>query len=81
MTRIIALLVLVIPGIAGVVGIKLIRDSLFGIVHPIFPNFIIELIAGILMFIIGFGFVGGFIFYRDRKRNNVQQRFRNKGGN
>ncbi|WP_261129373.1 DUF2627 domain-containing protein [Bacillus sp. Marseille-Q3570] len=81
MTRIIALLILVVPGIAGVIGIKLIRDSLFGIVHPVFPNFIIELIAGILMFIIGFGFVGGFIFYRDRKRNKVQQKFRNKGGN
>ncbi|WP_408006699.1 DUF2627 family protein [Pseudalkalibacillus sp. A8] len=81
MTRIIALLILLIPGIAGVVGIKLIRDSLFGIVHPIFPNFIIELIAGILMFLIGFGFVGGFIFYRDRKRNKVQQRFRTRRRN
>jgi hypothetical protein len=81
MTRIMALLILVIPGIGGVVGIKLIRDSLFGIVHPLFPNFIIELIAGILLFIVGFGFVGGFIFYRDRKRNNVQPKFRNKGGN
>ncbi len=81
MTRIIALLILVVPGIAGVVGIKLIRDSLFGIVHPIFPNFIIELMAGILMFLVGFGFVGGFIFYRDRKRNKVQQRFRNRGRN
>ncbi|MCF6408384.1 DUF2627 family protein [Pseudalkalibacillus salsuginis] len=81
MIRMIALLILVIPGIAGVVGIKLIRDSLFGVVHPIFPNFIIELVAGILMFLVGFGFVGGFIFYRDRKRNKVQQRFRNRGRN
>ncbi|MCF6137838.1 DUF2627 domain-containing protein [Pseudalkalibacillus berkeleyi] len=81
MIRIIALLILVIPGMGGVLGIKLIRDALFGVVHPLFPNFVVELIAGILLFLIGFGFVGGFIFYRDRKRNNVQPRFRKKGGN
>ncbi|WP_349407725.1 DUF2627 family protein [Pseudalkalibacillus sp. SCS-8] len=80
MIRLIALLILLIPGLGGVLGIKLIRDALFGIVHSPFPNFIVELIAGVLLFIVGFGFVGGFIFYRDRKRNNVQPRFRKKGG-
>ncbi|WP_257348008.1 DUF2627 domain-containing protein [Pseudalkalibacillus decolorationis] len=78
MIRIIALLILVIPGIAGVLGIKLMRDALFGIIHPPFPNFIVEMIGGLLLFILGFAFIGGFIFHRDRKRNKVQKRFRNK---
>ncbi|WLD91978.1 DUF2627 domain-containing protein [Alkalihalobacillus sp. AL-G] len=78
MTRIIALLILVLPGIGGVIGIKLMRDALFGIVHPLFPNFLVEMIAGIFLFIAGFAFIGGFIFYRDQKRNKVQKRFQKK---
>jgi hypothetical protein len=67
----------VIPGALGVYGWKLMRDALFtffdtdmGFQWPLF-------LLGLLLFLLGVAFVGGFIFYRDRKRRLVQPRFRN----
>ncbi|MEH7491627.1 DUF2627 family protein, partial [Neobacillus niacini] len=34
-------------------------------------------LLGLILFIGGLGFVAGFIFHRDRKRNKVQTRFSN----
>lgn len=76
MTRIIALLILVIPGFLAALGIKLMRDMTFGILQAPFPNLWLQFLAGIVFFIGGLGFVAGFIFYRDRKRNNVQAKFK-----
>lgn len=78
MQRLIALLIMVIPGIAGVVGIKLMRDVLFGILHTGFYALWLQFLAGLLFFIGGLSFVGGFVFYRDRKRNKVQNRFQKR---
>ncbi|MDN4074687.1 MULTISPECIES: DUF2627 domain-containing protein [Fictibacillus] len=78
MQRLIALLIMVIPGILGVVGIKLMRDVLFGILHNGFGALWLQFFAGFILFVFGLAFVGGFIFYRDRKRNKVQTRFQKK---
>lgn len=76
--RLIALLIVLIPGILGVIGIKLMRDVLFGVLNPPFNSLIVQFILGLVFLIAGLSFVGGFIFYRDRKRNKVQQKFSSK---
>ncbi|WP_102345655.1 DUF2627 domain-containing protein [Bacillus sp. Marseille-P3661] len=76
MNRIIALLIMVIPGIVAVYGFKLMRDTLFGISHSFIPYLWLQFFIGLFAFLLGLAFVTGFIFYRDRKRNKVQNRFK-----
>jgi hypothetical protein len=76
MIRIIALLILVIPGFCAALGIKLMRDMVFGILQPPFIYLWMQFLTGLVLFAGGLLFVGGFIFYRDRKRNKVQKRFK-----
>jgi len=76
MIRIIALIILVIPGVLAALGIKLMRDMTFGILQAPFPNLWLQFLVGLFLFIGGLGFVAGFIFRRDRKRNKVQERFK-----
>ncbi|SFF54646.1 Protein of unknown function [Halobacillus alkaliphilus] len=73
--RIIALLLLATPGIIAVYGIKLMRDALFGEFHPIFFHIALQGAAGLLFFLGGLAFIGGFILHRDRKRNLTRGRF------
>ncbi|MFD1850574.1 DUF2627 domain-containing protein [Oceanobacillus bengalensis] len=67
MTRIFALVILLIPGGLAVYGIKLMRDAIFAEYLSLFFKAGIQFIAGLLLFIFGFAFIGGFIVYRDRK--------------
>ncbi|PLR76435.1 DUF2627 domain-containing protein [Bacillus sp. V3-13] len=76
MSRIIALIIMLIPGVIAAVGIKLMRDMVFGILQEPFPFLWLQFLAGLLFFLAGLGFVAGFILHRDRKRNKVQQKFR-----
>ncbi|GAJ43437.1 hypothetical protein GT2_09_02190 [Parageobacillus thermoglucosidasius NBRC 107763] len=78
MLRIIALLMLVIPGLFAALGIKWMRDTLFGILHSPFPSLSLQFLGGFLLFAAGLAFIGGFILHRDRKRNKVQPRFQKK---
>lgn len=78
MIRLIALVIMVIPGILAAYGIKLMRDMLFGILQPPFPFLWLQFLAGLLFFLSGLAFIGGFILHRDRKRNKVQPRFAKK---
>ncbi|MCM2531727.1 DUF2627 domain-containing protein [Neobacillus pocheonensis] len=78
MMRIIALIILLIPGFLAALGIKLMRDMTFGILQAPFPYLWLQFLSGLLFFICGLGFVAGFIFHRDRKRNKVQTRFQDK---
>ncbi|TDL77106.1 DUF2627 domain-containing protein [Rhodococcus qingshengii] len=75
MKRIIALLILVIPGFLAGFGIKLMRDMTFGILQSPIPFLWLQFLLGLILFIGGLAFVAGFIFHRDRKRNKVQDRF------
>jgi len=76
MTRIIALIIMLIPGFIAALGIKLMRDMVFGILQPPIQNLFIQFILGLLFFAAGLGFIAGFILYRDRKKNKVQAIFR-----
>ncbi|GIN55729.1 DUF2627 domain-containing protein [Lederbergia ruris] len=79
MGRIVALILLVIPGILAGYGIKLMRDMLFGILQKPFPFLWLQFLSGAVFFVIGLGFIAGFVLHRDRKRNKVQKRFNNNG--
>ncbi|AVQ99322.1 hypothetical protein OBCHQ24_09955 [Oceanobacillus iheyensis] len=73
MSRSLALIVLFIPGIIAAFGIKLMRDALFSEFYPIFLHTVVQFVAGLLFFIAGLGFIGGFIVYRDRKRQKNKE--------
>ncbi len=75
MIRIIALLILVIPGVIAAYGVKFMRDMAFGILHAPIPFLWLQFFVGLFMVVLGIGFIGGFILHRDRKRNKVQSRF------
>ncbi|OAS87517.1 MULTISPECIES: DUF2627 domain-containing protein [Metabacillus] len=75
MIRILALVIMVIPGFLAAFGIKLMRDMTFGILQPPIPYLWLQFLLGLFLFLGGLSFVAGFIFYRDRKRNKVQKRF------
>ncbi|GAK12816.1 DUF2627 domain-containing protein [Geomicrobium sp. JCM 19039] len=76
--RLIALIVLLIPVFLAGVGIKWMRDVVFAVQVNPFPNFTLQFIAGLLLFVLGMGFIGGFIFHRDRKNGKLAPRFQNK---
>jgi hypothetical protein len=78
MKRIIALLILLITGFLAALGIKLMRDMTFGILQKPFPFLGLQFLIGGILFIGGLGFVAGFIFHRDRKRNKIQNKFLSK---
>ncbi|AJY77241.1 DUF2627 domain-containing protein [Paenibacillus beijingensis] len=83
-SRFIAVLVLVIPGIVACIGFLKMKDSTFSYfaqfgddrIVPEFNWFMF--IAGFVMFAAGIGFIGGWIFFRDRKHNYVAAKFNKK---
>ncbi len=50
------------------------RDTLFSEFNPLFLSLGIQFIVGLILFIAGTAFIGGFIVHRDRKRNLVKKR-------
>ncbi len=69
MIRIIAVIILFIPGVIGALGIKLMRDALFSDFYPIFFHIGIQFVIGFIMFVAGLAFIGGFLYNRDKKKN------------
>ncbi|TQR24291.1 DUF2627 domain-containing protein [Bacillus safensis] len=78
MGRILALLIILIPGALAALGIKLLRDTVFGIIIEPFPFLWLQGIAGLVFLGVGLYVVAGFILYRDRKRNKVTTRFKQR---
>ncbi len=85
LSRLIAILLLVIPGIGAAYGFLLMKDALFvyfadmGNVDLPEPDFAWgKFILGFILFLAGVSFIGGWIFYRDHKHNYLQSRFRPK---
>lgn len=74
MVRIIAVLLLFIPGALAAFGIKLMRDALFSEFYSILFNVEIQFIVGLVLFVAGLTFVGGFVVHRDRKKNLVKRK-------
>ncbi|HEX7065005.1 MAG TPA: DUF2627 domain-containing protein [Bacillales bacterium] len=66
--RVIAWLILILPGIVAGIGIKWMRDAFFD--QQYFPYLWMQFIAGLFAFALGMFFIGGFIFYRERKKHN-----------
>ncbi len=76
MARLAAFIVLLIPGFAAAGGIKLMRDSLFGVLFNPFPFIWLQFIIGFLLFALGLGFFAGFLLRRDRRKGRVQTKFK-----
>lgn len=78
MIRIIAITILFIPGVLAAFGIKLMRDALFLQIYPLLINAGLQFIVGLILFILGVGFIGGYVVHRDRKKNLVTRPKRRK---
>jgi Protein of unknown function (DUF2627). len=82
--RFIAILLLVIPGLLATYGFLRMKDALYNyfvsygdeLNQPSFEWF--TFVVGFILFVIGVSFIGGWIFFRDRKHNYVAPRFRQK---
>lgn len=75
LTRMLAFVIIVLPISLAVIGIKLLRDTLF-LIHSFgIPSLPLQLLIGLVSLGVGFYFVGSFVLFRDRKRNKVQNRF------
>ncbi|MCY8210387.1 DUF2627 domain-containing protein [Bacillus spizizenii] len=78
MSRLLALLILVIPGAISALSIKLMRDTLFGHTIKPFGALWLQGLSGFIFFVFGLYVLAGFILFRDRKRNQVSPRFRKR---
>ncbi|MDV2685163.1 DUF2627 domain-containing protein [Alkalihalophilus sp. As8PL] len=78
MGRFIALMIMVIPAVIAGYGIKLMRDTIFTLVNTPYPNLSIQFIVGFILFLAGLSFIGGFIFYRDKKNGKIAPRFKKR---
>ncbi|OBZ18895.1 hypothetical protein A8L34_04925 [Bacillus sp. FJAT-27264] len=83
-SRFIAILILVIPGLVAMKGFLMMKDDIFDYysmhgddsVTPVFAW--LHFGGGLVLFAAGMTFLGGWILTRDRKRNYVGPRFREK---
>lgn len=85
LSRFIAIILLVIPGITAMTGFLKIKDALFNYMSKHGDDSLsrvtfdwLDFGLGVVLFAAGAGFLGGWIFFRDRKRNYVGPRFRKK---
>ena len=75
MGRLIAFIILLIPGIMAAYGIKLMRDSVFSKLLEPFPVLWLQFSLGLVFTVLGIGFFAGFLLNRDRKKGTVSKRF------
>lgn len=75
MGRLVAFIILLIPGIMAAYGIKLMRDTLFNKLLEPFPALWLQFTFGTAFVVLGIGFFAGFLLNRDRKKGNVSKRF------
>lgn len=76
--RFIAALLLAVPGFAAAYGFLAIKDSLFGLFDPDQPFRWGKFTLGFCSFAAGAAFIGGWIYFRDRKRGYSPSRSRKK---
>ncbi|MFF2909941.1 DUF2627 domain-containing protein [Paenibacillus sp. NPDC057934] len=83
-SRFIAILILVFPGLVAMKGFLMMKDDIFDYysmhgddsLTPVFAW--LHFGGGLVLFAAGMTFLGGWILTRDRKRNYVGPRFREK---
>jgi hypothetical protein len=71
--RILAIILMCLPGVVSVYGWTLMRDILFDTAAGT-PFATIQFVIGLLLFIAGIAIIGGFIFYRDKKNNRIKKK-------
>ncbi len=79
--RLIAILLLVVPGLMATYGFVTMKDAWFNQFGAANNDPHIQwgkLALGLALFAAGVAFIGGWTFYRDRRRNYVAPRFRQK---
>jgi threonine/homoserine/homoserine lactone efflux protein len=79
--RLIAILMLVVPGLAATYGFLAMKDSFFAQFGPPESDPHVhwgKLLLGLVLFLAGVAFIAGWVFFRDRKRNYVAPRFKAK---
>lgn len=76
MKKIIALMVLVIPIYFAGLGIKWMRDALFGVLVPELHFIWLQFVIGFVLMVLGVSFVGGYILHIEKKSKRAQQKFR-----
>ena len=83
-SRFIAILILVFPGLIAMKGFLMMKDDIFDYISmhgddAVVPDFAwLHFGGGFLLFAAGMTFLGGWILARDRKRNYVGPRFKEK---
>jgi threonine/homoserine/homoserine lactone efflux protein len=79
--RFVAILLLVVPGVMATYGFLAMKDAFFAQFGPPESNPHVQwgkMLLGLVLFAAGIAFIGGWIFFRDRKRNYVAPRFKAK---
>ena len=79
--RLVAIVLLVVPGLLATHGFLMMKDSLFlfyaqyGESSPLIKSFAWDrFLLGLMLFLFGLSFLGGWIFCRDRKHNYGNKR-------
>jgi len=79
LSRMIAIILLVVPGVIATYGFLLMKDAFFAQFEPEIGHLLWgKMLWGLLLFIGGIFFLGGWILFRDIKRNYVVPRFKEK---
>ncbi|MBO8170383.1 MAG: DUF2627 domain-containing protein [Bacillaceae bacterium] len=77
--RIIAVLILVIPGAVSMYGVKIMRDVIFEAVGPNAGSFLwLKFAAGFVFFLGGLAFIAGFLYNREKKLGRLQKKLQRK---
>lgn len=82
--RFVAIIILVIPGILAAYGFLEMKNAIFEFTADMGNETVetrfqwLRFLFGFVLFFAGAGFIGGWIFFRDRKRNYVAPRFKEK---
>jgi len=77
--RFVAIMLLVIPGLTATYGFLLMKDAFFAQFEPDIGSMLWgKFIIGLVLLLVGIYFLGGWILFRDRKRNYVVPRFKEK---
>ncbi|TDM04317.1 DUF2627 domain-containing protein [Macrococcus carouselicus] len=71
MQKILALLVLIIPIYLAGLGIKWMRDAVFGALVPELHFIWLQFLLGALFSLLGIAFVGGYILHMEKRNNRI----------
>lgn len=75
MQKIVALLIIVIPIYFAGLGIKWMRDAVFGVLVPELHFIWLQFLIGLCLSILGISFVGGYILHMEKRNKRAQKKF------